>query len=149
LFNYTLHIIVVQFTTTTTTTINSITMPSTSATNSTTKPGRQELKGLGPIISTSRRSTQTQTQRQTQVQPEANHVEPVMSSKRQAKYQRRIREALKDLESLGPIVTTSRLRSHAAHPNADYVQSLRNAAADALPRGGLRTRSGHHYDRSF
>jgi len=37
-------------------------MPSTSAINSTTKPGRQELKGLGPIISTSRRSTQTQTQ---------------------------------------------------------------------------------------
>ena len=117
-------------------------MPSTSATNS-TKPGRQELKGLGPIISTSRRSTQPQ------VQPAANRVEPVMSSKRQEKYQRRIREALKDLESLGPIVTTSRLRSHAAHPNAEYIQSFRNAAADALPRGGLRTRSGHHYDRSF
>jgi hypothetical protein len=125
-------------------------MPSTSATNS-TKPGRQELKGLGPIISTSRRSTQTQTQTQgqTQVQPAANHVEQVMSSKREEKYQRRIREALKDLESLGPIVTTSRLRSHAAHPNAEYIQSFRTAAADALPRGGLRTRSGHHYDRSF
>lgn len=121
-------------------------MPSTSATNS-TKPGRQELKGLGPIISTSRRSTQTQTQ--SQVQPAANHVEQVMSSKRQQKYERRVREALKDLESLGPIVTTSRLRSHAAHPNAEYIQSLRNAAAEALPRGGLRTRSGHHYDRSF
>lgn len=125
-------------------------MPSASATNS-TKPVRQELKGLGPIISTSRRSTQTQTQGQNQVQSAAKHVdtEPVMSSKREEKYQRRIKEALKDLESLGPIVTTSRLRSHAAHPNAEYVQSLRNAAADALPRGGLRTRSGHHYDRSF
>lgn len=130
-----------------TTTIKSITMPSTSA-NSTTKPGRQELKGLGPIITTSRRSTQTQTQGQNQVQPAANHVEPV-SSKRQEKNERRIREALKDLESLGPIVTTSRLRSHAAHPNAEYIQSFRNATADALPRGGLRTRSGHHYDRSF
>ncbi len=122
-------------------------MPSTSATNS-TKPGRQELKGLGPIITTSRRSTQTQTQGQNQVQSAANHVEPV-SSKRQEKNERRIREALKDLESLGPIVTTSRLRSHAAHPNAEYIQSFRTAAADALPRGGLRTRSGHHYDRSF
>lgn len=132
-----------QITITTTTT-----MPSASATNS-TKPGRQELKGLGPIITTSRRSTQTQTQGQNQVQPAANHVEPVMSSKREEKYQRRIREALKDLESLGPIVTTSRLRSHAAHPNAEYIQSFRNATADALPRGGLRTRSGHHYDRSF
>jgi len=123
-------------------------MPSASAINS-TKPGRQELKGLGPIISTSRRSTQSQTQ--SQVQPAANHVdaEPAMSSKREQKYERRIREALKDLESLGPIVTTSRLRSRAAHPNAEYIQSVRNAAADALPRGGLRTRSGHHYDRSF
>jgi hypothetical protein len=124
-------------------------MPSTSAINSTTKPGRQELKGLGPIISTSRRSTQTQTQGQNQVRPAENHVKPVMSSKRQEKYERRVREALKELESLGPIVTTSRLRSHAAHPNAEYIQSFRNAAADALPRGGLRTRSGHHYDRSF
>lgn len=119
-------------------------MPSISATNS-TKPGRQELKGLGPIITTSRRSTQTQSQ----VQPAANHVEPVSSSKRQEKNERRIREALKELESLGPVVTTNRLRSHAAHPNAEYIQSFRNAAADALPRGGLRTRSGHHYDRSF
>jgi hypothetical protein len=119
-------------------------MPSASATNS-TKPVRQELKGLGPIITTSRRSTQSQ------VQPAANHVdaEPVMSSNRQQKYERRIREALKDLESLGPIVTTTRLRSRAEHPNAEYIQSFRNAAADALPRGGLRTRSGHHYDRSF
>ena len=125
-----------------TTTIKTITMPSASATNS-TKPGRQELKGLGPIITTSRRSTQSQ------VQPAANHVEPSISSKRQQKYERRIREALKDLESLGPIVTTSRLRSRAEHPNADYVQSFRTAAADVLPRGGLRTRSGHHYDRSF
>ena len=125
-------------------------MPSASATNS-TKPGRQELKGLGPIISTSRRSTQTQTQSQSQVQSAANHAgsEPVMPSNRQDKYERRIREALKDLESLGPIVTTTRLRSRAAHPNAEYIQSSRNAAADALPRGGLRTRSGHHYDRSF
>lgn len=128
-------------------TITTTTMPSASANS--TKPARQELKGLGPIITTSRRSTQTQTQGQNQVQPAANHVEPVMSSKRKEKYERRIREALKDLESLGPIVTTSRLRSHAAHPNAEYIQSLRNAAADALPRGGLRTRSGHHYDRSF
>ena len=119
-------------------------MSSTSATNS-TKPVRQELKGLGPIITTSRRSTQSQ------VQPAANCIdsEPAISSKRQQKYERRIREALKDLESLGPIVTTTRLRSHAAHPNAEYIQSFRIAAADALPRGGLRTRSGHHYDRSF
>ena len=119
-------------------------MPSTSATNS-TKPGRQELKGLGPIITTSRRSTQSQ------VHSAANHLdaEPAMSSKRQEKYERRVREALKDLDSLGPIVTTTRLRSRAAHPNADYVESFRIAAADALPRGGLRTRSGHHYDRSF
>jgi hypothetical protein len=121
-------------------------MPSISVNNSkSTKPGRQELKGLGPIISTSRRSTQSQPQ----VQSAANHVEPAMSSKRQQKYERRVREALKDLESLGPIVTTSRLRSRAAHPNSEYIQSFRNAAADALPSGGLRTRSGHHYDRSF
>lgn len=120
-------------------------MPSTSATSS-TKPGRQELKSLGPIISTSRRS-----QPQHQVQSAANHLdaEPTISSKRQQKYERRVREALKDLEALGPIITTSRLRSRAAHPNAEYIQSFRNAAADALPRGGLRTRSGHHYDRSF
>ena len=120
-------------------------MPSTSATNSTTKPGRQELKGLGPIISTSRRS-QPQVQSAT-----TNRIdsEPAISSKRQQKYERRVREALKDLEALGPIITTSRLRSHAAHPNAEYIQSFRNAMADALPSGGLRTRSGHHYDRSF
>ena len=128
-------------------------MPNTSATNS-TKPGRQELKGLGPIISTSRRSTQTQPQPQTQPQvhqPAANQLdsEPVISSTRQEKFERRIREALKDLESLGPIVSTNRLRSRAAHPNADYIESFRIAASDALPRGGLRTRSGHHYDRSF
>jgi hypothetical protein len=126
-------------------------MPSASAnTSNSTKPGRQELKGLGPIIGTSRRSTQTQS-RQNQVQSAANHLdtEPAISSKRQQKYERRVREALKDLESLGPIVTTSRLRSHAAHPNDEYIQSFRTAAADALPRGGLRTRSGHHYDRSF
>jgi hypothetical protein len=118
-------------------------MPSASATNS-TNPGRQELKGLGPIISTSRRS-------QPQVQPAANQTvsDPAISSKRKEKYERRVREALKDLESLGPIVTTSRLRSRAAHPNAEYIQSFRIAATDALPRGGLRTRSGHHYDRSF
>ena len=122
-------------------------MPSASATNS-TKPGRQELNGLGPIISTPRRSNQP-IQTQSQVHPAANHVEPSISSKRQQKYERRVREALKDLESLGPIVNTSRLRSHAAHPNAEYIQSFRIAAADALPRGGLRTRSGHHYDRSF
>lgn len=112
-------------------------MPSASATNS-TKSARHELKGLGPIISTSRRSNQ----------PVANRVESELS-KREQKYERRIREAIKDLKSLGPIVTTSRLRSHAAHPNAEYIQSFRNAAADALPNGGLRTRSGHHYDRSF
>ncbi len=119
-------------------------MPSTSATNS-TKPGRNELKGLGPVMSTSRRS-------QPQVQSAAaNRIdsEPAVSSKRQQKYEKRVREALKDLDSLGPIVTTSRLRSRAAHPNAQYIQSFRIAAADALPSGGLRTRSGHHYDRSF
>lgn len=118
-------------------------MPSTSATNS-TKPGRQELKSLGPIISTSRRS-------QPQVHSAANQTvsEPANSSKRQQKYERRVREALKELEALGPVITTSRLRSRAAHPNAEYIQSFRNGAADALPRGGLRTRSGHHYDRSF
>jgi hypothetical protein len=120
-------------------------MPSASATKS-TNPGRQELKGLGPIIDTSRRSTQTQIQ----AQPVASHNESESElTKRERKYERRIREALKDLDSLGPIVTTARLRSHAAHPNAEYIQSFRNAAADALPRGGLRTRSGHHYDRSF
>lgn len=119
-------------------------MPSTSATNS-TKPGRQELKSLGPIISTSRRS-------QHQVQSAATNridSEQAISSKRQQKYERRVREALKDIEALGPIITTSRLRSRAAHPNAEYIQSFRIAAADALPSGGLRTRSGHHYDRSF
>ena len=130
-------------------------MPSASAANS-TNPGRQELRGLGPIMSTSRRSTQPQPpqpqpQTQRQVQPAANQLdsEPVMSSTRRDKFERRIREALKDLESLGPIVTTSRLRSRAAHPNAEYIESFRIAASDALPRGGLRTRSGHHYDRAF
>jgi hypothetical protein len=122
-------------------------MPSASATKS-TNAGCQELKGLGPIIGTSRRSTQAQTQ--SQVQPAASHNESESGlTKRERKYARRIREALKDLESLGPIVATSRLRSHAAHPNAEYIQSFRNAMADALPSGGLRTRSGHHYDRSF
>jgi hypothetical protein len=124
-------------------------MPSATSNNSnSTKPGRQELKGLGPIMSTSRRSTLNPNP---QVPSAANHLdtEPAISSKRQQKYERRIREALKDLESLGPIVTTSRLRSRAAHPNDEYIQSLRIAATDALPRGGLRTRSGHHYDRSF
>lgn len=109
---------------------------------------RQELKGLGPIIGTSRRSTQTQPQ--SQVQPAASHNESESEiSKRDRKYDRRIREALKDLDALGPIVITSRLRSRAEHPDEEYIQSIRIAAADALPRGGLRTRSGHHYDRSF
>jgi hypothetical protein len=107
--------------------------------------GRHELKGLGPIITTSRRSQpQAQSSAATRVDSD-----PAISLKRQQKYERRIKEALKELDALGPIVTTSRLRSHAAHPNAGYIQSLRDAAADALPRGGLRTRSGQHYDRSF
>lgn len=139
-FIYTFHIIVVK--------LQQQSMPKSSATNS-TRHGRHELNGLGPIITTSRRSNQTQTQTtQIQVQPLASPINTEVS-KREQKCQRRIREALKDLEYLGPIITTSRLRSRASQPNAEYIQSLHNAAADALPRGGLRTRSGHHYDRSF
>jgi len=126
-------------------------MPSTntSAINSVT-PVRQELKGLGPIINTSRRSTQGRAQVNSVISTRVgSNPNPTISTKREQKYERRIREALKELEDLGPVITTSRLRSHAAHPNAEYNQSVRNAAADALPRGGLRTRSGHHYDRSF
>ena len=76
-----------------------------------------------------------------------------ISKKRIEKNTRRMREALKELDSLGPIsnliVFTPRTRNQAKHPNHDYEVSLHKAKMDTLPTGGFRSGSGQHYDREY
>lgn len=75
------------------------------------------------------------------------------SERRIQKDKKRQSEALKELDTLGTlsslIMFTSRERKQAKHPNADYEISLQKGKRDALPNGGLRAGSGHHYDRHF
>ncbi len=66
---------------------------------------------------------------------------------------RRIKEAVKELDSLGPksglIVYTKRVRKQAKHPNDEYANAITIYNQDVLPKGGLRKGSGHHYDREY
>jgi hypothetical protein len=66
---------------------------------------------------------------------------------------RRIKEAAKELDSLGPksglIVYTKRVRKQANHPNDEYANATIVYNQDVLPKGGLRKGSGHHYDREY
>ena len=83
----------------------------------------------------------------------ANHATVSTNTKKLDRAERRRLETLTELSELGVtasvILDTKRQRRQAQHPDLAFYRAAAIQAEDAGKRGGLITRSKHHYERDI